>query len=453
MKQKTYFECKNCGYHSPKWLGKCPECGEWESFVEVTEKPSAPGLAGGNAKKSNTAVNIRRLSEISTDNNYRIPTEIKELDRILGGGIVPGSLILIGGDPGIGKSTLMLQMCSRLHSYKALYISGEESIEQIKLRAVRLDSINGDIEILCETNIEAINSAILASDARVIVLDSIQSVYTEHADSTPGSLLQVRECASLLMQTVKSTGKTIFLVGHITKDGMIAGPKILEHLVDTVLQFEGDKTHSYRILRSLKNRYGSTNEIGIFEMQADGMHEVKNPSELFLGERNSNDPGIAITTSIEGTRPILLEVQALVTASGYGVPQRNSNGFDQRRLQMILSVLEKRLGLPFSRNDVFINIAGGLYVADTAVDFAIAMALVSSLKDEALDMKSVFIGEIGLTGEIRRVSSLEQRINECLKLGFTDIYMPGAANYSKNIPDAAGIHFADRISVALSMVF
>ncbi|MDD3125500.1 MAG: DNA repair protein RadA [Candidatus Kapabacteria bacterium] len=449
MKQKSYFECSECGYQTPKWIGKCPSCGTWESFSEVQAISSSRSQRTASNSPGGT---VQKLRDISTDNDYRILTRIEELDRVLGGGIVPGSLVLVGGDPGIGKSTLMLQMCNNLKN--PLYVTGEESLPQIKVRAARLANINMDIDIMSESCVEKINTTILASDAPIVIIDSIQSIFSERAESTPGSVMQVRECASLLMQTAKSTNKSIIMIGHVTKDGTIAGPKILEHMVDTVLQFEGDKMHSYRILRALKNRYGSTNEIGIFEMQAKGMREVKNPSELFLAKKIIEESGIAITTSMEGSRPILLEVQALVTPSSYGVPQRISNGFDQRRLQMILSVLEKRLGLAFRQFDVFVNIAGGLYITDPAVDLALSMALVSSLKDIPLKTDSVFIGEVGLTGEIRQVSSIEQRINESIKLGFTQIYAPDNPFElsEKNKKRSFSINVIERISLALTQI-
>lgn len=449
MKQKSYFECSECGYQTPKWIGKCPSCGTWESFSEVQATSSSRSQRTASNSPGGT---VQKLRDISTANDYRILTGIEELDRVLGGGIVPGSLVLVGGDPGIGKSTLMLQMCNNLKN--PLYVTGEESLPQIKVRAARLANINMDIDIMSESCVEKINTTILASDAPIVIIDSIQSIFSERAESTPGSVMQVRECASLLMQTAKSTNKSIIMIGHVTKDGTIAGPKILEHMVDTVLQFEGDKMHSYRILRALKNRYGSTNEIGIFEMQAKGMREVKNPSELFLAKKISEESGIAITTSMEGSRPILLEVQALVTPSSYGVPQRISNGFDQRRLQMILSVLEKRLGLAFRQFDVFVNIAGGLYITDPAVDLALSMALVSSLKDIPLKTDSVFIGEVGLTGEIRQVSSIEQRINEAIKLGFTQIYAPDNPFElsEKNKKRSFSINVIERISLALTQI-
>lgn len=343
---------------------------------------------------------------------------------MLGGGIIPGSLVLVGGDPGIGKSTLMLQLCSNIRHCNPLYITGEESLQQIKYRSLRIENINDELLLLSETNAEAINSVIKTTEASVIIIDSIQSIYSDMIDATPGSITQVRECAMMFMQTAKSTNKAIFLIGHINKDGNIAGPKILEHLVDTVVQFEGEKQYIYRILRCLKNRFGSTNEIGVFEMTDKGLREVTNPSEVFLLGMNKDESGVAIVATMEGARPILLEVQALVTPTSYGIPQRSATGFPLRRLQMILAVLEKRIGLHFSANDVFVNIAGGMSLDDTACDLGIAAALVSSLRDIPLSTKTCLIGEIGLTGEVRSVSSLEQRITEAEKLGFENVILP-----------------------------
>ena len=354
MKQKKTFICKECGAQSPKWLGKCPECNSWGSLEEQV----VSGAKGQPARTTGQA-NIIKLKDVPNEPDYRFRTSITELDRVLGGGIIPGSIILVGGDPGIGKSTLMLQMCGRLQKFNPLYITGEESLQQIKYRAQRLKGIENDMSVMADTLIENINAAIQQHDGRIIIIDSIQSVYSERVDATPGSVAQVRECTSLLMQTAKKSNKAVFVVGHVTKEGVIAGPKILEHMVDTVLQFEGEKTYSYRILRAHKNRYGSTNEIGIFEMSDKGLREVSNPSELFLAQRRQEDSGIAIVAAIEGTRPILLEVQALVSPTGYSVPQRTTTGFDMRRLQMILAVLEKRLGAQFRQADVFVNVAGG----------------------------------------------------------------------------------------------
>jgi DNA repair protein RadA/Sms len=447
MKQKIEFSCSNCGYKSPKWLGKCLSCGQWDTFVEVFRE-SEKKIKLIQMAKAQTYT----LDEIESTDDYRLLTGITELDRVLGGGIVPGSFILVGGDPGIGKSTLLLQMCGKLSAYKPLYVTGEESIRQIKHRSSRLSDVPGDIRILAETNLEVIAESIEQSDSNIVIIDSIQSVFSSKIESTPGSILQVRECSSLLMSIAKKLNKAIFIVGHVTKDGFIAGPKILEHMVDTVLQFEGDKTYSYRILRALKNRYGSTNEIGIFEMNDIGLSEVNNPSELFLSHRSTNDPGVAIVSAIEGSRPILLEVQALVSSTGYSMPQRTVNGIELRRLQMILAVLEKRLGIPFRNFDVFVNVAGGVFLNDPAVDIGIAAALVSSFKDKPISSKFVLIGEIGLTGEIRQVSALQQRLKEAEKLGFKRAYIPKAKIVELNLKDMELITI-DRISLALAEIF
>jgi DNA repair protein RadA/Sms len=448
MKQKLIYVCQQCGFESPRWLGKCPNCEEWNSFVEdvtSTKKPSPQTKSVSN--------HITSLSEISAEQEYRIKTGIEEFDRVLGGGIIPGSLVLVGGDPGIGKSTLMLQLCSNICSANPLYITGEESLQQIKYRSKRLENIDEELLLLSETNAEAINNIIKNSNSNVIIIDSIQSIFSDRIDATPGSITQVRECSMLLMQTAKTTGKAIFIIGHVTKDGAIAGPKILEHLVDTVIQFEGEKQYTYRILRCLKNRFGSTNEIGVFEMTDKGLREVSNPSEVFLAGRNEEESGVAIVGTLEGARPILLEVQALVTPTNYGMPQRSANGFDMRRLQMILAVLEKRIGLRFSSNDVFVNIAGGVYLNDSSCDLGIAAALVSSLRDIAIDTKTVFVGEIGLTGEVRSVSAIEQRIIEAEKLGFERAIVP-AVGINKLLRNfKISIVPTDKITTAISYLF
>lgn len=423
MKPKMSYICSQCGAISAKWTGKCYNCGSWDSLVEqITTKSNS---------KHNTAqtpISIKnkifQLQDINIGTTKRISTKINELDRVLGGGIIQGSLVLIGGDPGIGKSTLMLQMCGNLIERKPLYITGEESLEQIKLRAERILTNYQELSVMNETSLEQIEAVIRMSECNLIVIDSIQSVYSERIDASPGSIIQMRECSNSLMRLTKESNKPIFIIGHITKEGVIAGPKLLEHLVDTVLQFEGDKTYSFRIIRTLKNRFGSTNEIGIFEMSSKGLIEVPNPSEVFLTHRDNQDSGTAIVTAIEGTRPILLEVQALVTPTSYGMPQRTSNGYELRRLQMLLAVLEKRLGILFSLNDVFVNVAGGIYLNDPAVDLGIAVALISSLKDIAIEANIAFIGEIGLTGEIRGIPNIEQRITEVEKLGIKKIYLP-----------------------------
>jgi len=448
LKNKIVFECSQCGAKFPKWSGKCSACDAWNSMVETETQVGRVKMPSTNSKNE-----IKMLSEISTEKDFRIQTGIQEFDRVLGGGIIPGALILIGGDPGIGKSTLMLQMCSGLSPYQPLYITGEESLKQIKYRSGRLKGIPEDLLLLSEVNMDNITNAIIQSDSLVIIVDSIQSMYSPQVESTPGSISQVRECANILMNLSKQTGKAIFIVGHVTKDGMIAGPKILEHTVDTVLQFEGEKNYSFRILRALKNRFGSTNEIGIFEMVDSGLEEVTNPSEIFLARRSESVTGVAVVAAIEGTRPILLEVQSLVSPTGYNVPQRTSNGFDYKRLQMILAVLEKKLGILFQKNDVFVNIAGGIYLNDISVDLGIAAAICSSFRDIPIDSKTVLIGEVGLTGEVRSVSNIEQRISEAEKLGFERIIMP-KLNYEK-----LGKKFkiqlvpVEKMSVALAMLF
>ncbi len=448
MKTKTTYKCTNCGNISPKWMGKCYSCGEWDTYVEETvTKSKSPAVA---YKRQNPIV---RMKDINSETNYRILTGINELDRVLGGGIIPGSLVLVGGDPGIGKSTLLLQMACRLEKLNPLYVTGEESLQQIKHRSQRLKDKGDHLLMLAETNIEEIQQAIVNSDSELIIVDSIQSVFTDRIDSTPGSIVQVRECASLLMQTAKASGKAIFIIGHVTKDGFIAGPKILEHLVDTVLQFEGDKSYSYRMLRALKNRYGSTNELGIFEMSGFGLEEVSNPSEIFLSNRISDASGVAVVAAIEGSRPILLEVQALVTPTGYSVPQRTSNGFDPRRLQMVLAVLEKRLGIQFQRYDVFINIAGGIYLNDPSGDLAVASAIYSSWQDTFINPKTVIIGEIGLTGEVRQVAHIEQRISETAKLGFNNAIIPKGTKKSAITQYNIHLYEVDRISLAFNKIF
>ncbi len=449
MKAKSIFICQQCGARSARWVGKCPNCGAWDSYTEEAISVGPKNIAKIPLGKNKPV----RLSEINTDGEFRLATKIKELDRVLGGGIIPGSLILVGGDPGIGKSTLMLQMCTGLKQFNPFYITGEESLQQIKYRSKRISGIPDDILLLAETNIEQIDYAIKSSDCNIAIVDSIQSVYTEKIESTPGSVSQVRECTGLLMQTAKQTGKAIFIIGHVTKEGVIAGPKILEHMVDTVLMFEGEKTYSYRILRATKNRFGSTNEIGIFEMSESGLKQVSNPSELFLAQRQEEDSGVAIVAAIEGTRPILLEVQALVSPSGFAVPQRTANGVDVRRLNMILAVLEKRLGLKFRQYDVFVNIAGGVYISDPAIDLGIAASLVSSLRDKPINSRTVLIGEIGLTGEVRAVSAIEQRIKEAEKLGFNKIIFPKHSHKKLQGSFKVAMTPVERISLALSDLF
>lgn len=448
MKKKIIYECSQCGAKTPRWAGRCSNCGSWNTLIETIEESQSTSKK---ERVSNSSA-PQRLSEIETKSDHRIKTDIGEFDRVLGGGIMPGSLILVGGDPGIGKSTLLLQTCGKLSSNTALYISGEESLKQIKHRAMRMKDINEDLLLIAENNLENIVPYIKSCECDIIVIDSIQSIFTDKIDASPGSISQVRECTAELMNIAKQSGKSIFIVGHVTKDGFIAGPKILEHSVDTVLQFEGEKNYSFRILRALKNRFGSTNEIGIFEMRDDGLHEVLNPSEVFLSSSHVNEPGVAVVTTLEGSRPLLIEVQALVTSTSYGVPQRSSNGFDLRRLQMILAVLEKRLGMQFRQYDVFVNVAGGIYLNDPSVDLGIAAAIVSSFKDEPLDRSRVLIGEIGLTGEVRPVARIEQRLKESEKLGFSSAVIP-KQNFDKLISKYDfQIEWVDRISLALSKI-
>ncbi|MBL7804693.1 MAG: DNA repair protein RadA [Saprospiraceae bacterium] len=425
-KAKTIFFCSSCGASSPKWLGKCPHCGEWNTYQEeIIQKETVAeekrrSWAGGNGKQD--AVKAIPLQQIQTGGTQRLGTPDGELNRVLGGGIVPGSLVLIGGQPGIGKSTLMLQIALQT-PVKVLYVSGEESEEQIKMRADRLSAVGSECFILTETNTSKILQQAQDLQPQLLVVDSIQTMSTPHLDSAPGGVSQVRECAAELLRFAKETNIPIFLIGHINKEGDIAGPKLLEHIVDCVLQFEGDRHNTYRILRTLKNRFGSTDEMGIYEMQSSGLREVSNPSELLLSQKDEELSGCAVAATMEGMRPMLIETQALVSKSVYGTPQRSATGFDMRRLQMLLAVLEKRCGYFFSMNDVFLNIAGGIRVEDPAIDLSIVASLISSLQDVSVPSDVCFAGEVGLSGEIRAVNRIEQRIAEADRLGFKEIYI------------------------------
>lgn len=421
-KTKSVYFCSNCGYESPKWLGKCPGCGEWNTFVE--EKVTAK--KGGSSKKGLVkSSKPQKLSEIEVKEEMRMKMPSSELNRVLGGGLVSGSLTLIGGEPGIGKSTLLLQNILSIRNRRILYVSGEESSSQLKLRADRLGKVSDETYILCETNLDNIFTQIENVTPGLIVIDSIQTICSNEIESAPGSVSQVRECAAALLRYAKESGVPVILVGHINKDGAIAGPKVLEHIVDTVLQFEGDRQYLYRILRAIKNRFGSTNEIGIYEMVQRGLKEVKNPSEMLLSEnRDEEMSGIAIGVTMEGIRPFMVEVQALVSSAAYGTPQRSVTGFDQRRLNMLLAVLEKRAKFKLSQKDVFLNIAGGLKVSDPALDMAVVAAIMSSNFDISIDRKTAFAGEVGLSGEIRTVTRIEQRVSEAQKLGFESIIIP-----------------------------
>ena len=422
-KMKTAYFCSNCGYESTKWMGNCPQCNEWNTFVEeiISKGNSKPVNEWSDYSGISSGLKTIALSDIAATDHERIITEDAELNRVLGGGIVKGSIILVAGEPGIGKSTLFLQAAGRLQNCRTLYISGEESEHQIKMRADRLQITNNDFFLLTETNTSEIFKEIKKIKPRLVIVDSIQTLQTPLIESTAGSISQIRECAGEFQRFAKETNTPVFLIGHITKEGSIAGPKLLEHAVDTVLQFEGDRHYTYRILRTLKNRFGSTSEIGIYEMTALGMREVSNPSEILITQRDEPLSGVAIAATIEGIRPLLIEVQALVTPSVYGTPQRTNTGFDLRRLQLLLAVLEKRGGFQFSSKDVFINIAGGIKVEDPSLDLAVLSALLSSNEDVPLPQKMCFAGEVGLSGEIRAVNRIEQRISEAEKLGFEKI--------------------------------
>ena len=429
-KTKTTFFCQNCGAQAAKWAGKCISCGEWNTLVEeVIQKENKNNRVQVFTKNEKGKINQPiLLQDVGLQEYPRIAVPGKELTRVLGGGIVPGSLILFGGEPGIGKSTLMLQLALRLKNLKILYVSGEESEQQIKMRAERIGITTESCFILQETNTQNIFQQIVQIEPQLVIIDSIQTIHTNFVESSPGSVSQVRECAAEFLRFAKETNTPVFMIGHITKDGSLAGPKVLEHMVDTVLQFEGDRNHVYRLLRATKNRFGSTNEMGIYEMNGEGLREVNNPSEILITNRENPTSGVAISATMEGNRPMLIEVQALVSTAAYGTPQRSSTGFDLRRLAMLLAVLEKRCGFKLGIKDVFINIAGGIKVEDPAIDMALVAAVLSSNEDLFIPQNICFAGEVGLTGEIRPVSHIEQRILEAQKLGFDTIYI---SSYNK----------------------
>lgn len=424
MKDKIVYFCKECGADYPKAYGRCPACGAWNSFVEQKVQKSVPQRVVDHGFVTPNGAAPVRIDQVEACAEMRIDTKNAELNRVLGGGLVPGSLVLIGGEPGIGKSTLVLQVALRMAGKKILYVSGEESVNQLKMRAERLGKMESDCYIVSETSLERIFEHIRSVQPDVVVVDSIQTIMTEMAESSPGSVSQVRECSAALLKFAKETAIPVLMIGHITKEGSIAGPKILEHIVDTVLQFEGDRHYLYRILRANKNRFGSTDELAIFEMQQSGLREVSNPSELLLTRNNDGLSGIAIAAMIEGVRPFLIEVQALVSTAAYGTPQRSATGFDIRRMNMLLAVLEKRAGFKLMQKDVFLNIAGGLRVSDPAVDLAVLVAVLSSNLDMPIDGSVCVTGEVGLSGEIRPVNRVEQRIAEAQKLGFKKILIP-----------------------------
>lgn len=451
-KSKSVFVCQECGYESSGWLGKCPACMQWNTLVEeqqVNTSRRSPAQEG--------AIKPVSLGEIRSDNENRSLTGMKELDRVLGGGVVRGSLILVGGDPGIGKSTLLLQICNTTNSgSKILYISGEESVGQIKLRADRLNVKRADLFIVSASNYESISGLIAAEKPGLVIIDSIQTMYTDTITSAPGSVSQVREVTAALMKLAKSSGVTVMIVGHVTKEGAIAGPRVLEHMVDTVLYFEGDRHLSFRILRAVKNRFGSTNEIGIFEMRDSGLVEVSNPSEMMLFGRPGNVPGSVVVSSLEGTRPMLIEIQSLVCASNFGVPRRMATGIDYNRLTMLMAVLEKRVGLQLYNFDAYVNVVGGIRLDEPACDLGIAVAVASSFKNAPVDANCVLVGEVGLTGEVRAVGQIDKRISEAMRLGFKRILLPeGNMKLVKQMKNTAGVEIkpVSNIQEAMGIIF
>ena len=421
-KAKTIFVCSNCGYESAKWLGKCPACNEWNTFYEEKMVNSSSATTAGNARAKSVPKKLKDIEGIETT---RTSTGIGELDRVLGGGLVKGSLVLVGGEPGIGKSTLILQLCDKIKGEgKVLYVSGEESAEQVKIRADRLNINNEDIMFLGETNIDNIQEAIISINPKLVIIDSIQTMYSEEITSAAGTVSQVREITSRIMRMCKDNGITTIIIGHVTKDGNIAGPRVLEHMVDTVLYLEGERYFSYRILRSVKNRFGSTNEVGMFEMQNEGMVEILNPSSILISERDGNPAGSVVVASIEGTRPLLIELQALTTPSVFGIPKRTANGIDYNRLAVLIAVIEKRAGIMLGTQDVYLNVVSGIKIVEPSVDLGIILACTSSYKNISIPQNVVAIGEVGLTGEVRAVNMIEKRIKEAEKLGFKKCIIP-----------------------------
>ena len=438
-KEKSVYVCTECGQESAKWVGRCTGCGNWNTYKEMVVRNASVSKSAVYSGGGKDTVNPTRLREVTAAEEPRYDLYDAELNRVLGGGLVPGSLILLGGEPGIGKSTLLLQTLLRLHNRRVLYVSGEESERQIKLRADRLVAAGCTIPeeclLLCETRLEEVFTQIKNVSPDLVVIDSIQTMQMENIDSSPGSVTQIRECATAILKYAKETGTPVVLIGHITKEGSIAGPKVLEHIVDTVLQFEGDRHYFYRILRSIKNRFGSTSELGIYEMRADGLRPVDNPSELLLSQSGEALSGIAIAAAIEGVRPFLIETQALVSTAAYGTPQRSATGFDLRRLNMLLAVLEKRVGFKLAQKDVFLNIAGGIRVTDPAIDLSVIASVLSSNVDTAIERNVAMAGEVGLSGEIRPVTRIAQRIAEAQKLGFSRILIPEANQKGLNLAD------------------
>lgn len=447
--KKSIYFCQNCGHEESKWLGQCPMCKEWNTFVEEKVTTAKQG-----AIKEKKETRIVTLTSISTDDDERMQTGIRELDRVLGGGIVPGSLVLVGGDPGIGKSTLLLQVCQKLAamSKKILYISGEESLKQIKLRANRMGEFTESLYLLCETNLDIIRSVIEQQKPDMVVIDSIQTMYNEEVGSAPGSVSQVRESTNILMQLAKGLNISTFIVGHVTKEGTVAGPRVLEHMVDTVLYFEGDRHASYRILRGVKNRFGSTNEIGVFEMQKSGLVEVENPSEFMLSGKPENASGSVVACAMEGTRPMLMEIQALVCRTNFGMPRRTAAGLDYNRVNLLMAVLEKRVGLPLSSYDAYVNIAGGIKMNEPAADLGIVIAIASSYKNKPVSEDTIVFGEVGLSGEVRAVTMPEQRVAEAKKLGFKTCVVPEVSVKSIGRVEGIGVIGVRSVNQAMSLI-
>ncbi|KLV24102.1 DNA repair protein RadA [Niallia circulans] len=455
-KRKTKFLCQECGYESAKWMGKCPGCGNWNTMVEEVEKSAVQRKgAFAHTAASTVAAKPIPITSIETVNEPRIYTDLMELNRVLGGGVVRGSLVLIGGDPGIGKSTLLLQVSSQLahKKHSVLYVSGEESQKQTKLRADRLGVVSDHLLVYSETNLEEISRTIENTNVEFVVIDSIQTIYHPEVTSAPGSVSQVRECTAELMRIGKTKGIAIFIVGHVTKEGSIAGPRLLEHMVDTVLYFEGERHHTYRILRAVKNRFGSTNEMGIFEMKEFGLEEVENPSEIFLEERSQGAAGSTVVASMEGTRPVLVEIQALISPTSFGNPRRMATGIDHNRVPLLMAVLEKRVGMLLQNQDAYLKVAGGVKLDEPAIDLAIAVSIASSFRDKPTRATDCIIGEVGLTGEVRRVSRIEQRVQEAAKLGFERVIIPANNLSGLKAPkglEVVGVHtVADALKAAL----
>lgn len=453
-KSGTVFFCQNCGFEASKWSGQCPACREWNTFAEEPAAPRTKGVTAGKKRSGKPKAEPVTLDAIDLKDGERTSTGMKELDQVLGGGIVPGSLVLVGGDPGIGKSTLLLQVCRNLAERlpKVLYISGEESLQQIRLRASRIGTFSDAMKLMCETCLADIEEVVLREAPQVVIIDSIQTMYQEEISSAPGSVSQVREATGVLMRLAKEQGISIFIVGHVTKEGTVAGPRVLEHMVDTVLYFEGDRHASYRILRGVKNRFGSTNEIGVFEMTEAGLREVANPSEYMLSGRPEGASGSVVACTMEGTRPMLLEVQALVCRTNFGLPRRTAAGIDYNRVNLLMAVLEKRLNLPLSSYDAYVNVAGGLRLNEPAMDLALVLAVISSYKDLPVSGKTIVFGEVGLSGEVRAVSMAQQRVQEARKLGFTRVILPQSS--LEQVKNVEGIRLSGAATVrdALRMI-